>query len=318
MMHSYQTKEFGKRLKSIRTGLNLTQQTVSEITGINIDTLRKIEQGYVIPRYDTLEILSIAYKCDLLDVFKNYRGSADLYEIYSLLDKCIVDYNPEGMEAVRKKAADLDEKIYSEIILASEIESLKLLIDAVCMLNSSGGKFETEHMLAAKENLIASLKKHTPEFEMEKLESCRYSYFDIRILIVLSVIIMRTENSSQSNRILFFLLKITDKSANASLNEKLLVLKIYCNIAYNYYLDDKAEKTIEYAEEGIAFALDNHLMYGLPLLYMRKGIAQMILNIEGYEDSLKKSIYTLDIQGNYKLKQIYLKVLKDKYNIENI
>ena len=68
MLHNYQTEEFGHRLRDIRKGLNLTQQDVSDMSGVNLDTLRKLENGYVVPRYDTLEILSITYKIDLLEV----------------------------------------------------------------------------------------------------------------------------------------------------------------------------------------------------------------------------------------------------------
>jgi len=44
----------------------LTQKYVEEVSGVNCDTLRKIESSLVIPRYETLEYLSMAYKVDLL------------------------------------------------------------------------------------------------------------------------------------------------------------------------------------------------------------------------------------------------------------
>ena len=82
----------------------------------------------------------------------------------------------------------------------------------------------------------------------------------------------------RSYYVLKFILKITDKSGHSSFLEKLLVLKIYSNISYNYYRKENAEETLKYSNEGIEFAHDNHLMYSLPLLYMRKGVAELRLN----------------------------------------
>ena len=66
MFSSYDMKSFGVALRTIRESLNLTRSQVSEHLDMYTDTLRKIELGSVIPRYDSLEMLSQLYKIDIL------------------------------------------------------------------------------------------------------------------------------------------------------------------------------------------------------------------------------------------------------------
>ena len=54
MFDSYDTKKFGEKLKELRRSLGFSQAEVSRETSINIDTIRKIENGFCIPRNDTL------------------------------------------------------------------------------------------------------------------------------------------------------------------------------------------------------------------------------------------------------------------------
>ena len=57
------------------------------------------------------------------------------------------------------------------------------------------------------------------------------------------------------------------------------------------------------------------MMYGLPLLYMRRGIAKLRLEHDDYLDDIKKSLYVIKVQGNDKLFDVYQDVLKSKYDI---
>ncbi|MGI6366625.1 MAG: helix-turn-helix domain-containing protein [Bacillota bacterium] len=104
MFVTYNLEHFGKELKKIRTSLGFSQAYVQEIVGVSIDTIRKIESGRVVPRYDTLELLSVAYKEDLLDLLKNSRSNKFLMEYHDELDYIITCYE-------RGAAANLKEKL---------------------------------------------------------------------------------------------------------------------------------------------------------------------------------------------------------------
>ncbi|ABY92652.1 hypothetical protein JCM16816_10870 [Thermoanaerobacter brockii subsp. lactiethylicus] len=54
---------FGEELKNIRKSLGLSQSDVTEQVFISRDTLRKFENGKVIPKQETLDLLSHLYEC---------------------------------------------------------------------------------------------------------------------------------------------------------------------------------------------------------------------------------------------------------------
>ena len=62
-------EDFGEEIKNIRRSLKMTQRSVRERVGISENTLMKIEKGLVIPKYETLELLSLAFKLDLTAIF---------------------------------------------------------------------------------------------------------------------------------------------------------------------------------------------------------------------------------------------------------
>jgi len=65
LLSTYDLKAFSIRLREIRKSLGYTQENVVTGTGLSAETLRKLENGISIPRYDTIEILSMFYKTDL-------------------------------------------------------------------------------------------------------------------------------------------------------------------------------------------------------------------------------------------------------------
>ena len=69
----YDLKHFGSEIRSIRNSLDLTQNDVSKLSGVHVDTLRKIEKGKVVPQQETLDLLSSVLKTDLNKLLLNYR-----------------------------------------------------------------------------------------------------------------------------------------------------------------------------------------------------------------------------------------------------
>nr|WP_300005478.1 helix-turn-helix transcriptional regulator [Tissierella sp.] len=65
--------KFGKALRNIRKDLSLTLSKVTLLSGVNSETIRRIESGKVIPKFETLEFLSNVYKVDLNSLFLEYR-----------------------------------------------------------------------------------------------------------------------------------------------------------------------------------------------------------------------------------------------------
>ncbi len=82
MFETINLKAFGQALKQVRLSLGYTQQDVRSNTGISCDTLRRIENGLVIPRYETLEYLSYFYKVDLLPILMKHRKLSHINNYY--------------------------------------------------------------------------------------------------------------------------------------------------------------------------------------------------------------------------------------------
>lgn len=122
----------GTHLKNLRKTLNLTQKEVSKKGMINIETLRRIENGYVMPKYETIETLSIVYRVDLLSVFSSLRTSNVLFDLYKELDRAIVNYNVNCVFDLNNqlKAISLQkEKI--KLVNIKEIAQFELFINGI-------------------------------------------------------------------------------------------------------------------------------------------------------------------------------------------
>ncbi|HSN66455.1 MAG TPA: helix-turn-helix transcriptional regulator, partial [Fusibacter sp.] len=97
MLSSYDLSKFSSRLKSIRKTLGYAQLEVSESTGINSDTLRRLENGLSIPRFDTLEVLSQFYKVNLILLLDSYKISSQLSYYYDLIDYYMINNDTESI-----------------------------------------------------------------------------------------------------------------------------------------------------------------------------------------------------------------------------
>ena len=105
MFRSFSLDKFGKRLKTIRVELGLTMREVSEATGINKNTLVDLESGRTYPKYETLEMLSVLYKVDLLALLINSRSNDSFLNIYNQIDSAITTLDKD---LVIKLKADIN------------------------------------------------------------------------------------------------------------------------------------------------------------------------------------------------------------------
>jgi len=85
----------GTRIKSLRQGKGLTQETLAEKIGISSKYLSSIERGKENPTLDTLIQLANALKVELFEIFlyaHEASNSEELKErIQSLIEKADVD-----------------------------------------------------------------------------------------------------------------------------------------------------------------------------------------------------------------------------------
>lgn len=98
MFSTYNLTAFGERIRQLRKSMNLSQTDIRELIGINEDTLRKNENGLVVPRFETLELLSNVFKTDILEILVNNRSEQNLISLYMDIEKHILNNDITGIK----------------------------------------------------------------------------------------------------------------------------------------------------------------------------------------------------------------------------
>lgn len=311
MLSSYDLTNFSKKLKSIRNSLGYSQSEVAEKTGVNSDTLRRLENGLSIPRFDTLEVLSLFYKENLTILLDSYKVSSELSYFYDLIDYYMVN---EDYDSLNNTITNFENYISSnkiQVVDNKEIEQLKLFF--------SGLKTSYDDDMSSKvkaiELLESALKIGNPHFKIIKWSNFKYNFLELRILITVASLEGIRRNCDLSNDIIIYILNYLDPSPLSKFYEKMLIVKSLCIIAYNYHRLGNNELVLEYAERGYKFCIDNSILAYLHLLLFRKGTAMFHLKMNGYEEYIEQAIQLLKIQNKDAVAENYMTFL-DKYKAE--
>lgn len=308
MFSSYDLKSFGLALKRIRKQLSFTQNMVTEKTQISRDTLRRIENGSVVPRFETLERLSVFYKVDLLEVLSQHRADVNLRYWYDEFDNLIAKYDESKLKALSLAIKEYTSENYNSFIVHEEVEQCLTFLKAIELYFSN---FENEKM-HIEQLLIQCMRITLSDFDIKQFKKYRYNIIETRILLLLSLTYGKVDNFQRSNEILLFL--SYRQSKNKILPPK-LVIAIYTNLAYNYHMQDRHKDVINICDKGIEYAISADTFSNLYLIYFRKGIAEFNLNLPEYITSLTLSVSILKILGQNSLYELYLSVLENKYHI---
>lgn len=309
MFSSYNLESFGLELKRLRLLNGLTQIDVQTHSGVNPDTLRRIENGYTIPKYETLEILSDLYKVDLLDILRSYRSNEKLYNYYARIDSLICNYN---IKILKDLSADFEEFIEDgkgNLITPSTYGQFKLMIEGIEQYFSV---VENER-LNSLDTFVKALKLSIHEFQLLKYEDFNYSILEKRMLILIALGLAEHENYELSNNYLNMVLNNMDLKSKVEYNVSLLIIKVYFQLSYNSHSLSNDLLALKYANLGIDYSVKNNLMFGLYVLYYRKAVAEYLLSEGNHMDSFNKSIILLEIQNKSELVTLYKNVTNEKY-----
>lgn len=300
----YNLQAFGEEVRSIRTNLGFTQKAVCELSGIHEDTLRKIENGKVVPIQTTLDLLSPILKKDLNQLLLNYR--LNNYQTFEEIKKRLESkIDRDEYQTLSVELDDLKALLHTEFntYFINLINQLILLIESI-ILSKEYKKFDK-----SLDKLIEAIKITTPEFSLSNYKYFVYDSFELRILMNMSLVLDEIKSIEQSLEIMEFCMQIVDP------NEKLYP-KICYNLSYTYHRLDIHESALKYSDLGIDYCMRHRDYNGLNLLYFRKGVAEYGLGYETFMDSLKKCIYFCEILDQNKLKDLFINNCKKFYNIE--
>ncbi|MCH4886564.1 transcriptional regulator [Acidaminobacter sp. JC074] len=309
MFTSFDTVKFGAYLRSLRNSLKYSQADVKNKIGINTDTLRKIEAGLVVPRYDTLDLLSYVYKKDLLNELLAYRNSNLYFQYYSRLDDLIFNYDIDKLNDLESDFIEFTSNKKDPELVNVVVESqFKLVLKGI----SEFYKGNSQH---AKDTFIESLRLGIPDFEVINHRHYKYTFFETRILFLLGISLSENNEPALSDSMLIHCLDMSNFDPQATFSEKLMITKIYFNLAYNGHKVDNQEMAIMYADKGIQFCLDNHINYSLAGLLYRKGVALISLDDDEGKEHIRNSIALLRICSQDDLADQYEKIAIEYYNL---
>ncbi|QQY79207.1 helix-turn-helix protein [Keratinibaculum paraultunense] len=303
----YDLKSFGAEVRNIRNNLELTQSTVSELSDIHVDTIRKIENGKVLPTQETLDLLSPVLKKDLNALLLEHR---------------LHDYH--AFEEVKNRLESKLDKGEFET-LSIELEDLKALLDntlhpyfinsiyqLILMTEAIIFRHKHEDPLTALNKLVDAMKVTTPDFTLDNYSDFVYNSMELRILMNMALMINELQSTDKSLEIMKYCIE-SAKSAEPNDN---IFPKICYNLSYTYHRLGRDKEALKYSNLGIDYCLKNRNYSGLNLLYFRRGIAEYFLKHDNYKDSLKKAVYFAEMLGHYELRDLFISNCKKYYNID--
>jgi len=309
MFNSFNTEQFGLYMKKLRKSLNLSQANVVKNASINIDTLRRIENGYVIPKYETLEYLSKVYKMNITKIFCEYSYSNSVYDFYLQMDSIINHFDSNQVNKLSSIYEDILNNIdLNDFISQVEVKQLGIIVNGVT-------HYYNDQFEKAYESFLNAMKLSISKYDINNFNRYNYTSLEKRILLMLSLSLRRLENYTLVEGMLLFLLdKFDDVELNSN-NKIFMKLKILLNLSYLYHVIDDNESALHYSDCGINLALKHYTNYYLSILYYRRGIAKFILMHDDYMEDLRNSIFFLGLTNQHDLIERYKKITFDTYNL---
>lgn len=312
MFSTLDFKEFGEQVKQVRKNAKFTQKYVSDTTGINIDTIRRIENGLVIPKYETLELLSNTYKIDLLKLVSNLRQINPIFKLYKELDQIIIHFSNESSYRYDKIKKLIDENTDIgvnplDVLLLSEFITISKII-----LNEIN--YDYDFVLNKLNELM---KLAIPSFSFKKFNQFCYSEFEIRILILLGITYQDKNKSALSIEIFEFCLNyMILTTSNDDLSSLQLKIKLYYNLSYAHYKIENDLESLRFADLGINLCNNHKVHYLLEMLLVRKAVAQFYLKNDEYMHSFYKALFLLHSLEQYDKLDYLIKTTKEKHHID--
>ena len=307
MFYSLKLIEFGKQLMLIRKENNLTRSAISEQIGINIDTIRRIEKGLVLPKIDTLIILSEAYKVDLLNLFIDNCSDEYLRSIYDEIDNVLEKEKKDNIDDFCKTAINMIENLENNNSLFFEIEKVQLIY----LLKGIRHSTNTEDLNISTNFLLEGIRCTHPSISFNKLSKIVFTEIEIKLLYLIAANYLDEYKVDESINILQYILNLKENN----LTDKIKI-KAYALLAYNFFLKQQYEESLVTANNGLELARNIRTTYYVHSLLARKAVVLKRLNKEGFEENMRICLSILEFENRRDLIEHYKKVCKEYYGVE--
>ena len=289
----YNLELFGRKLKEIRKVLKLNQKCIAEITNIDDKTIRRIENGKVLPKLDTLEILSPIYKEDLISLLLDYRFD-DPSVFYGIKNQIEFKLDNGEQNTLHSEFKGLNILLSSteNPYFKSLINQLLLFTEAAIIYKDNNSNNNTNTALT---KLLKAIRITIPPFNLDDYASFVYSSMEIRILMNIAFVVNKLNNKERYLEIMEFCINSVDTGDE-------LYPKLCHNLAGAYIRNKEYQKSLVITTLGIEFCQKNRSFSGLNILYYGKGFAEYYLGKAEHLKSLNLSISLCEAFGQNTLK----------------
>lgn len=295
---------FGELLRGIREELGLSLENVSKLSYIHMESIRRIESGRVIPKFETLELLTPIYKKDLNSLFLKHRLNDYAY-YYEIQNRIELKFDRDESYSLTIELIELKEliKYVKNPFYKNLIHQLILLIKAVILYKDNNNHNE------ALNKLINAIEITTTNFSLEIYKSFVYSIMEIRILMNIAFVLNRLKQKEKYLELLEFCFQSVDFYDE-------IFPKICHNLAGVYRRNKNFSKALEITNLGIKSSQETRNFNGLNLLFYGKGISEYFLNMEEYKESILTSICLSKSFGQTVLQEKIEKNCREVFGIE--
>ncbi|KAF5042691.1 hypothetical protein DSECCO2_509970 [anaerobic digester metagenome] len=313
MISTLDFTEFGKRITQIRKEVRLTQNQVYERTGISEDTVRRIEKGLVIPKYETIELLSGLYKVDLVRILQDCKKDSKLNSLYKLFDLMVISHPDEKLRQLKALNQEIQKYDSSQLVNPAEMNLLRDFFDVTTQVLSST-QIEEEPLIA---QLETALGQTIPDYRIDKFQQFRYSELELRVLLLAGLIYHETGQIRSAIPIYEFCveyLKLTQ--ADDALSSIQLKIKLHYSLSYACYKLKDDRQSLKYADLGIKLCRTHKTFYVLEMLLARRAIAAYYLKHDNYLDSFLEALHLLLATQSHDQIDYLIKATRSSHGID--
>lgn len=297
MVNIYNIKNFADNLRDLRLENNFTQEEVAALALISKKTLSRIENGTVIPKIETLELLSDVYKADLIKLYLESRYIN--FELFSsILNNIDILIEKRFFEELISEKNNLER-------LGSYVETgfLKIRIDQYILFIDSILAMEEDDTSRAKLLTTKALKLTKENFDVNNYRDFSFSTLELRLLMILGKVYYLEDNYESYREILYFCFSSVDPKDK-------FFISTCINLGNVYKRDKNYEKALKVFNLGLEAALKNNYLTELDLLYFARGSCEYKLGLSTYKDSFSRALDFCTITGKDQAKILIEKKIK--------
>lgn len=312
----YDLTKFGNMILDLRTRRKITQSYIRENHGLHPKTIKNLEYGKTMPNIDTLNRLSDIYRINvhmLLDQCK-VDNDEKIDRLMTTLDRISLENKLEELPGVYHDIEEIknDDHYQTVEYFKKKVDQIEKFAELIKIKN----KTDKMSIRASEEKCIEIIKMIHPNFNITNIDNYYFNPLETRVLISLSFSYSRQDRK----HLALITMNLCHENAklHAQSNSKNMQLLIHAKyaLAYLNFLHNQHHEAIELCNDAIDLSKDIYNVKLLPNLYFRKGISEFCLDKDTYLPTLKKALNTLDLMDKGEEKSFYLKMLKDRYDIE--